>query len=62
LDKNNFDFDKTFDKLYKLAKQQFKDVGDHFIKICIYGHIYTNILGQNFDNETNEDCIKAQKH
>ena len=30
--------------------------------ICIYGYIYTNILGQNFENETNEDYIKAQKH
>ena len=62
MDNNNFDFDKTFDNLYKLAKQQFKDVDDHFIKVCIYGYIYTNILGQNFENETNEDYIKAQKH
>jgi hypothetical protein len=29
LDQNNFDFDKTFDNLNKLAKQQFKDVHDH---------------------------------
>ena len=61
MDKNNFDFDKTFDSLYKLSKQQFKDVDDHFIKVCIYGYIYTNLLGQNFENETNEDYIKAQK-
>ena len=32
MDKNNFDFDKTFNELYKIAKQQFKDVDDHFIK------------------------------
>ena len=61
MDKNNFDFDKTFDSLDKLSKQQFKDVDDHFIKVCIYGYIYTNLLGQNFENETNEDYIKAQK-
>ena len=40
MDKNNFDFDKTFDSLYKLSKQQFKDFDDHFIKVCIYGYIY----------------------
>ena len=61
MDKNNFDFDKTFDELYKKAKKQFKDVDDHFIKICIYGYIYTDLLGENFENDNNEDYIRAKK-
>ena len=60
MDKNNFDFDKTFDELYKKAKKQFKDVDDHFIKICIYGYIYTDLLGENFENDNNEDLLKCK--
>ena len=61
MDKNNFDFDKTFEELYKIAKQQFKDVDDHFIKISIYGYIYSDLLGEKIENENNEEYIKAQK-
>ena len=61
MDKNIFDFDKTFNDLYILAKQQFKDVDDHFLKVCIYGHIYTDILGNDFEKNENEDYIKAKK-
>ena len=61
MDKNNFDFDKTFEELYKIAKQQFKDVDDHFIKISIYGYIYSDLLGEKLENENNEEYMKAQK-
>ena len=61
MDKNNFDFDKTFNELYKIAKQQFKDVDDHFIKISIYGYIYSDLLGEKLENENNEEYMKAQK-
>ena len=57
----NLDFDKTFDDLYKKAKKQFKDVDDHFIKVCIYGYIYTDLLGEKFENDNNEDYIRAKK-
>ena len=30
MDKNNFDFDKTFNGLLKISKNQFKDVDEHF--------------------------------
>ncbi len=29
MDKTNFDFDKTFNDLYVLAKKEFKDVDEH---------------------------------
>ena len=61
MDKNNFDFDKTFNELYKIAKQQFKDVDDHFIKVAIYGYIYCDLLGENIENENNIDYLKAKK-
>jgi hypothetical protein len=61
MDKNNFDFDKTFDELFKTAKNQFKDVDEHFIKVCIYGYIYTDLLGEDFENKDNEDYIRAKK-
>ena len=61
MDKNKFDFDKTFNDLFKVAKSKFKDVDEHLIKVCIYGYIYTNILGEDFENKENEDYIKAKK-
>ena len=61
MDKSNFDFDKTFDSLFTLAKRQFQDVDEHFLKVAIYGYIYADILGENLDNENNEDYIKAKK-
>lgn len=61
MDKNNFDFDKTFNDLFKTAKKQFKDVDEHFIRVCIYGYIYTEILGEDFENKENEDYIRAMK-
>ena len=61
MDKNNFDFDKTFNELYLLAKKQFKDVDDHFLKVAIYGYIYKDLLGENLDDENNEDYIRAKK-
>ena len=61
MDKNNFDFDKTFNDLFKIAKNQFKDVDEHFIKISIYGYIYTELLGENFENKDNEDYVRAKK-
>ena len=61
MDKNNFDFDKTFNNLFKTAKKQFKDVDEHFIRFCIYGYIYTEILGEDFENKENEDYIRAMK-
>ena len=51
MDKTNFDFDKTFNDLFKVAKSKFKDVDEHLIKVCIYGYIYTNILGEDFENK-----------
>ena len=53
MDKNNFNFDKTFNDLFKIAKNQFKDVDEHFIKISIYGYIYTDLLGEDFENKHN---------
>lgn len=61
MDKNNFDFDKTFNSLLSLAKQKFKDVDEHFIKIAIYGYIYTDILGEDLNNIDNEDYQKAKE-
>ena len=61
MDKNNFDFDKTFNELFKTAKNQFKDVDEHFIKVCIYGYIYTDLLGGDFEHEENEDYLRAKK-
>ena len=61
MDKNNFNFDKTFNDLFKIAKNQFKDVDEHFIKISIYGYIYTDLLGEDFENKDNEDYIRAKK-
>ena len=40
MDKNNFDFGKTFYDLFKTAKKQFKDVDDHFLKVAIYAMYY----------------------
>ena len=51
MDKSNFDFDKTFNDLFKTAKTQFKNVDEHFIKVCIYGYIYTELLGKDFENK-----------
>jgi hypothetical protein len=42
MDKNNFDFDKTFDDLFKKAKTQFKDIDEHFIKF-VFMVIFTLI-------------------
>ena len=61
MDKNNFDFDKTFNDLFKIAKKQFKDVDEHFIKVSIYGYIYTELLGEDFENKDNEDYVRAKK-
>ncbi len=61
MDKNNFDFDKTFNDLFKIAKNKFKDVDEHFIKVCIYGYIYTDVLGEDFENTENEDYTRAKK-
>jgi hypothetical protein len=61
MDKNNFDFDKTFNDLFKIAKQQFKDVDEHLIKVSIYGYIYTELLGEDFENKDNEDYLRAKK-
>ncbi len=49
------------DELYRTAKKQFRDVDDHFIKIAIYGYIYSDLLGEKIENEMNEEYIKAQK-
>jgi len=49
MDKTNFDFDKTFNDLFKVEKSKFKDVDEHLIKVCIYDYIYTNILGEDFE-------------
>ena len=59
--KNNFDFDKTFDNLFSLAKREFKDVDEHFIKVAIYGYIYSDLLGEKLDDKENEDFKNAQK-
>lgn len=61
MDKTNFDFDKTFNDLFKTAKTQFKNVDEHFIKVCIYGYIYTDLLGEDFENKDNEDYLRAKK-
>ena len=61
MDKNNFDFDKTFNELYKVTKKQFPDVDEHFIKVSIYGYIYKDLLGEDIENEDNENYINAQK-
>ena len=61
MDKSNFDFDKTFNDLFKTAKTQFKNVDEHFIKVCIYGYIYTELLGEDFENKDNEDYLRARK-
>jgi hypothetical protein len=61
MDKNNFDFDKTFNDLFKIAKKQFKDVDEHFIKVSIYGYIYTEVLGEDFENKENDDYLRAKK-
>jgi hypothetical protein len=61
MDKNNFDFDKTFNDLFIIAKHQFKDVDEHFIKVSIYGYIYTELLGEDFKNKDNEDYVRAKK-
>ena len=61
MDKSIFDFDKTFNDLFKAAKQQFQDVDEHLIKVCIYGYIYTELLGEDFENKDNEDYLRARK-
>ena len=61
MDKNNFDFDKTFNELFNTAKNQFENVDEHLIKVCIYGYIYTDLLGEDFENKDNEDYIRAKK-
>jgi hypothetical protein len=61
MDKNNFDFDKIFNNLFKNAKNQFKDVYEPFIRISIYGYIYTDLLGEDFENKDNDDYIRAKK-
>ena len=41
MDKSNFDFDKTFNDLFKAAKQQFQDVDEHLIKVLyIWLYLY----------------------
>jgi hypothetical protein len=59
--KNNFDFDKTFNNLFSLAKREFKDVDEHFLKVAIYGYIYSDLLGEKLDDKDNEDFKIAQK-
>ena len=59
--KNNFDFDKTFDNLFSLAKREFKDVDEHFLKVAIYGYIYSDLLGEKLDDKEIEDFKNAQK-
>ncbi len=34
---------------------------EHFLRICIYGYIYTDLLGEDFENKHNEDYIRAKK-
>ena len=60
MDKNNFDFDNTFNSLFTLAKREFKDVDEHFLKVAIYGYIYSDLLGEDLTKE-NEDFLRAQK-
>jgi hypothetical protein len=45
----------------KKQKNQFKDIDEHFIKVCIYGYIYTDLLGGDFENKDNEDYLRAKK-
>ena len=61
MDKNNFNFDQTFNNLFALSKKQFKDVDEHFLKVAVYGYIYKELLGLNLDDENNEDFIRARK-
>ena len=60
MDKNNFDFDNTFNSLFTLAKREFKDVDEHLIKVAIYGYTYSDFLGEDLSKE-NEDFIRAKK-
>ena len=34
---------------------------EHFLRVCIYGYIYTDLLGEDFENTHNEDYIRAKK-
>ena len=44
-----------------MQKNQFKDVDEHFLRICIYGYIYTDLLGEDFENKDNEDYTRDKK-
>ncbi len=45
----------------KLQKNQFKDVDEHFIRISIYGYIYTDLFGEDFENKDNDDYVRSNK-
>jgi len=60
MDKNKFDFDNTFNSLFTLAKREYKDVDEHFLKVAIYSYIYSDLLGEDLTKE-NEDFIRAKK-
>jgi hypothetical protein len=61
LDKYIFYFDLSFNDLFKIAKNQFKHVDQHFIKVSIYCYIYTDLLGEDFENKENEDYLRTKK-
>jgi hypothetical protein len=50
MDKNNFDFDNVL-VIFLKQQKQIKDVDQHFIIVCIYGCIYTELLGEDFENK-----------
>ena len=35
----DFDFDKTFESLLKISKENFKDVDENFLRVSIYDYI-----------------------
>jgi len=58
----DFDFEKTFDNLLKLSKENFKDVDEHFLRVSVYEYIYNDILGYNLKDQPNENFEKAKSH
>ena len=60
MDKINFYFDKTFECLLKLAKENFKDVDEHFLRVSVYGYIYNEMLGLDLDTK-NDGCEMYNK-
>ena len=46
--------------LLKLAKENFKDVDEHFLRVSVYGYIYNEMLGLDLDTK-NDGCEMYNK-